>query len=95
MKWKDLSITSKCILEQCWNAYTDKPQEFAMMIDENFKSVDDIYYFSEEVYNEIVKYHNEKEQEGMVVANWNYKREGNNVTFKGEQMYNLETGKKY
>jgi len=31
----------------------------------------------------------------MIVMNWNYERIGDNVTFKGEQMYNLETGKKY
>jgi len=101
MKWRDLSITSKCIIEQCWDIYTDKPQEFTMKIDKNFKIWVGInegynyYRFTEEVYNEIVKYHKEKEQEGMVVVNWNYKREGNKVTFKGKQMYNLENGKKY
>ena len=65
MKWRDLSITSKCIIEQCWDVYTDKPQEFTMKIDKNFKIWVGInegynyYRFTEEVYNEIVKYHKE------------------------------------
>jgi len=95
MKWRELSIESKCILEQCWNLHTDKPQEFKLMIGKEFKSVENKYYFTENVYNEIVKYHKEKEQEGTVVANWNYSREENEVTFKGEQMYNLNNGKMY
>jgi len=69
MKWRDLSITSKSILEHCWDIYTDKPQEFTLVIGEEFKSLDNYYCFTEEIYNEIVKYHKEKEQEGMIVGN--------------------------
>lgn len=56
MEWKDLSTTSANVLERCWGLYDDNPRTVKISINEKFKVWDEEYVFTEENYDEIVKY---------------------------------------
>jgi len=56
MEWKELTTTSKNILERCWGLYDDNPRSVRVSIGETFKTWDKEYTFTESNYEEIVKY---------------------------------------
>ena len=62
MEWRELSTTSKNVLEQCWGLRDDNPRSVRISIGEIFKVLDKEYIFTEENYNEIVKYVEDKHE---------------------------------
>lgn len=56
MEWKDLTTTSKNILEQCWEFNNDNPRSVKISIGEKFKVSDNEYVFTESNYDEIMRY---------------------------------------
>lgn len=80
MEWKDLSRESKCVLEQCWSIYSDRPQTFKVELGQPLNIMNVVITPTESTYEEILKY----------VANRPYinvQRQGNTVTVRGIGTY--------
>ena len=56
MEWRDLTTTSKNVLEQCWEFRNDNPRSVSISIGEKFKVHDNEYVFTEDNYKEIIEY---------------------------------------
>lgn len=80
MKWAELSDSAGLVLEQCWSLRTDNPRTVTVRIGDMLHGGN---VFTEEVYQEILKYKVEQEVEGTWDADFLVSRDGDTVRVEG------------
>ncbi|GLI82369.1 hypothetical protein ANABIO32_00550 [Rossellomorea marisflavi] len=70
MKWKDLTMASRCVLERCWGLHTNDPQTYSIPLGKTlFKHRVTLDTFTEIIkYQKHFPYFNAKLEEEMIIV---------------------------
>lgn len=73
MKWKDLTLSSKCVLERCWGLTHDKPMSFSVEIGKVLSGNEVTYQTLVEImeYRKHFPYFNIKVENNLITVNGN------------------------